>query len=196
MEILALRNGAQPVIPSLSHSFLVATPSLVGSHFGDSIIYVCQHDANGAMGFVINRMARMNARRLARTQGIPALPEVLDVPVFDGGPVAPEQGFVLHTDERKFESTLSVASGIVLSSSGDALRAALGHDKPAHVAIFLGYAGWGAGQLEGELEENAWLTAPASREVLFELPCELRRQQVAKMLGIDLRMLAARTGHA
>ncbi len=171
-------------------------PSLAGSHFGDTLIYLCQHDANGAMGFVINRMARMNARRLARTQGIPALPEVLDVPIFDGGPVAPEQGFVLHTDDRHFESSLPTANGVVLSSSGDALRAALGTDKPAHVAIFLGYAGWGAGQLEGELEENAWLTAPASREVLFELPCELRRQRVARMLGIDLRMLAIRTGHA
>ena len=196
MEILALRHGAQPVIVNLSHGFLVAMPSLVGSHFGDTIIYLCQHDANGAMGFVINRMARMNARRLARTQGVPVLPEGLDVPVFDGGPVAPEQGFVLHTDDRQFESSLPTANGIVLSSSGDALRAALSFDKPAHVAIFLGYAGWGAGQLEGELEANAWLTAPASREVLFELPCELRRQRVAKILGIDLRMLAVRTGHA
>lgn len=171
-------------------------PSLVGSYFGETIIYLCQHDANGAMGFVINRMARINARRLARTQGIPAIPEVLDVPVLDGGPVATERGFVLHSDDRQFESSLPTANGVILSSSADALRAALGSDKPAHVAVFLGYAGWGAGQLEGELEANAWLTAPASREVLFDLPCELRRQRVAKMLGINFRMLAIRTGHA
>ena len=196
MEILAVRYCAQSVMPNFSHSFLVATPSLIGSYFGDTIIYLCQHDANGAMGFVINRLARMNARRLARTQGVPALPEVLDAPVFDGGPVAPEQGFVLHTDDRQFESSLPTANGIVLSSSQDALRSALGFDKPAHAVIFLGYAGWGAGQLEQEVEDNAWLTAPANREVLFELPCELRRQRVAKMIGMDLRMLAIRTGHA
>lgn len=171
-------------------------PSLAGSYFGDTVIYLCQHDANGAMGFVINRMARMNARRLARNHAVSALPEVLDLPVLDGGPVAPEQGFVLHTDDRRFESSLPIANGIVLSSSQDALQAALSLDRPVHASIFLGYAGWGAGQLERELEDNAWLTANANRDVLFELPCELRRQRIAQMLGMDLRMLAIRTGHA
>jgi len=179
-----------------SHTFLVAMPALAGSYFGDTIIYLCQHDANGAMGLVINRMARMNARRLARNQAVPALPEVLDLPVLEGGPVAPGQGFVLHTDDRRFESSLPIANGIVLSSSQDALRAALGPDRPVHVSIFLGYTGWGPGQLEHELEDNVWLSIQANREVLFEIPCELRRQRIAKMLGMDLRMLAIRTGHA
>lgn len=181
---------------SLAHSFLIAMPGLAGTYFGNTVIYICQHDSNGAMGLVINRLARMNARRLARRLGQDALPGALEVPIHEGGPMSAEQGFVLHTDDRAFDTSVEIATGILLSSSPDALQAALSLDKPDYSAIFFGYAGWGPGQLESELDDNAWLTAPANRHVVFEVPCELRRQHLAKTLALDLRMLAARTGHA
>ncbi|MCP5180877.1 MAG: YqgE/AlgH family protein [Pseudomonadales bacterium] len=180
----------------LANRFLIATPGLAGGYFADTIIYLCQHDANGAMGLVINRLAHMSARRLARSQGLPALPEPLSVNVLEGGPVSPDRGFVLHSDEKTFESTLLITRGVALSSSEDALRAALGFESPRHVGVFLGYAGWGAGQLDAELENNAWLTAPASRSILFETPVLQRRQSLAHRLGFDPRMLAVKAGHA
>jgi len=181
---------------ALSHHFLLATPALAGTWFGESIIYLCKHDAEGAMGLVINREARMNARALARSLGMSPPPDALPITILEGGPVAPEQGFILHSDDRLFEASERPAAGIALSTSRDALEAAFSLDGPRHFGIYLGYAGWGAGQLDSELESGAWLTAPASRSLLFECAPQQRLTLAAQSIGIDLRLVATRVGHA
>lgn len=180
---------------SLTHQFLLATPALAGTYFGETMIYLCRHDASGAMGLVVNRLARMNARALARSVGLQPPADALSVTVMEGGPVSPEQGFILHSDDQVFESSQSPAPGIVVSTSKDALTAAFSLNPPAHAAIYLGYAGWGPGQLDDELEANAWLTAPVSRTILFDCPYDRRRAAAGAALGIDLRLLATRIGH-
>lgn len=180
---------------SLSHHFLLATPLLAGSYFAESVIYLCRHDDTGAMGLIINRSARMNARALARSIDIDPPPDILGITVLEGGPVSPEQGFILHTDDRQFENSKATAPGVVLSTSKDALVAAFGTHTPAHASVHLGYSGWGPGQLERELEENAWLTAPANRSILFDSPIDRRRALAGASIGIDLRFLATRVGH-
>ncbi len=181
--------------PTLIHHFLLATPALAGTYFGESIIYLCRHDASGAMGLMVNREAKMNARALARSVGLQPPADALAVNVMEGGPVSPEQGFILHSDDQLFESSQSTAPGIAISTSKDALAAALSLEAPTHAAIYLGYTGWGPGQLDDELEANAWLTAPASRTILFDCPIDLRRARASAALGIDLRLMATRIGH-
>ncbi|MBM4203943.1 MAG: YqgE/AlgH family protein [Gammaproteobacteria bacterium] len=181
---------------AFSHHFLLATPALAGTWFGESIIYLCRHDAEGAMGLVINREARMNARGLARSMGMSPPPDALAITILEGGPVAPGKGFILHSDDRLYETTERPAPGIALSTSRDALAAAFSLDGPRHSGIYLGYAGWGAGQLDAELEAGAWLTAPANRSLLFECSLEQRLTQTAQSIGVDLRLVATRVGHA
>lgn len=147
------------------------------------------------MGLIINRAGSMTAKALARSQGIQPPTDALTLNVLEGGPVSREQGFILHSDDRTFEGSLATAPGILMSNTREALIAALGTDAPRHASIFLGYAGWGAGQLEQEIEENAWITAPASRTILFECPIDRRREKAAAGIGIDLRMYATRVGH-
>lgn len=180
---------------SLSHHFLLATPALAGSYFAESVIYLCRHDDAGAMGLIINRPARTNARAIARAIDISPPPDILGIVALEGGPVSPEQGFILHSDDLLFESSQPTAPGVVLSTSKDALIAAFSTEAPAHTSVHLGYSGWGPGQLEQELDENAWLAAPASRSILFECPIDRRRALAGASIGIDLRLLATRVGH-
>ncbi len=171
-------------------------PSLAGSYFGGALIYLCEHNEEGAMGLIINRPGRLDLSELAKELSLPAPPLGARTLVVEGGPVSPEQGFVLHSGEQMFESSRSVADGIVLSSSADALRALVTPEAPHHAIIALGYAGWGPGQLDGEIEDDAWLTVQASRTVLFETPLEARLKQAAASIGIDMRLMARNTGNA
>jgi putative transcriptional regulator len=181
---------------SLSHHFLLATPALAGTWFGESLIYICKHNDEGAMGLVINRQARMNARALSRSLGMSPPSAALSLSILEGGPVAPEQGFILHSDDRLFEATERPAPGIALSTSRDALEAVFSVNGPRHVGVYLGYAGWGAGQLDAELDSGAWLTAPANRSILFECEIHHRLAEAAGSIGVDLRFVATRIGHA
>ncbi len=171
-------------------------PSLTGSYFGDALIYICDHDESGAMGLMVNRPASLDLWELAKELDLPKPAAEKHVYVLEGGPVNPEQGLVLHTDGYSFASSRAIAPGLTLSSSRDAIAAIAEIDGPRHALITLGYAGWGPGQLEQELAEDAWLCVDASRTVLFDTPLEQRRQAAAASIGVDMRLMARQTGHA
>ncbi|NNC54544.1 MAG: YqgE/AlgH family protein [Pseudomonadales bacterium] len=189
---------------SLRNQLLIATPSLDGGIFKSSVTYVCEHDANGAMGIIVNRPSNLVVQDiLADVCEQQPLEDVTAnaSPVLVGGPVGLERGFVLHKvgahdDPASWASSLRVCDEIVLTGSRDILIA-LGEGRgPEHYLVVLGYAGWGAGQLEEELAGNAWLTSPASTDILFSTPYHERAGAAAKLLGIDLASLASYGGTA
>ena len=182
---------------SFANQLLIALPSLADPNFARSVTLICQHDAEGAMGVVVNRASDYTLGEVLQQMGIqtddPALPAQR---VLAGGPVHPERGFVLHDGDRRWDSTLPVANGLAVTTSRDILEAIARGDGPAHATVALGCAGWGAGQLEHELAENSWLTAPARGDILFDLPLEQRWQAAAGQIGVDLMRMAGHAGHA
>ena len=181
---------------SLKNQFLLAMPGLTGSYFGASITYICEHNADGAMGLVINKPGDLTLVELLAQIGLDSSEVSIDVPVLDGGPVATERGFILHTDDRHFETSLDLGDGLMLTAAREILEAIAAGGGPNHYLVALGYAGWGEGQLENEIKENAWLTCPVSRSVLFETPFEDRVNKAAEVLGIDFRLISGQAGHA
>jgi putative transcriptional regulator len=181
---------------SLKNQFLIAMPSLTGSYFGATVTYLCEHNEDGAMGLVINRpsdltLIEMLAQLGLRTGGLAA-----EVPVMEGGPVARDRGFILHSDDKRFDASLDLGDGLMLTAAREVLEAIGDGVGPKDYLVTLGYAGWGAGQLEDELKENAWLTCPASLDVLFRAPFPSRVRQAAATLGIDFRFMSGQAGHA
>lgn len=183
---------------SLRNHFLIAMPNLEDPNFNESVTYVCQHDdTNGAVGIVVNRPGHFTFADIFVRLGI----EFDDSDrsqalVLTGGPVEPERGFVLHDAQTQFESTISVGSGIALTASRDVLEAIASGDGPPQALLALGYAGWGAGQLEAEIAANSWLSVEATPEVLFETPYAERWTKAAGLIGIDIRGISTYTGHA
>lgn len=181
----------------LANQLLIALPALADPHFARSVTLVCQHDADGAMGIVLNRTSEYTLGEVLEQMHIDSGDEALRArPVLAGGPVHPERGFVLHDGARTWDSTLVIADGLSLTTSRDILEAMARGEGPAHVTVALGCAGWGAGQLEYELVENSWLTVPADAELLFETPLEQRWQAAAGRIGVDLSRMADYAGHA
>ena len=184
---------------SLRNQFLIATPTLEDGIFKSSVTYICEHDEDGAMGIIINRPSDLKFNDLVKEFEAIETSELNTQPVMVGGPVGLERGFVLHqTPANTIEwlSTLQISSDVALTGSKDIL-AALGEGKgPDKFLFVLGYAGWGAGQLEQELMENDWLTSPATPEILFSTPYHLRAEAAAKLLGVDLSALATQPGNA
>ncbi|WP_372871063.1 YqgE/AlgH family protein [Shewanella sp.] len=185
---------------SLKNHLLIAMPSLNDGFFDRSVIYLCEHDAKGAMGLIINRPVGMSVRDLlAQLELLPdegiLLSEARDQ-VLVGGPVNPERGFVLHSTQSGWTNSSPLTDELMLTTSRDILSS-LGTDKaPQDFVVALGYAGWSAGQLEQELADNSWLTIPASDDILFALPHEDRWQQASKALGFELWQVSSQTGHA
>lgn len=183
--------------PFLTDHFLIAMPAMDDPNFHRSVTLICQHDANGAMGIVINRLADYTLGELLEQldlhSGNPVLSESA---ILAGGPVQPDRGFVLHDDGREWSSTLRVRPGLAVTTSRDILAAMAKGEGPEHVLVALGYAGWTAGQLEFELAQNSWLTAPADQAILFETPLDERWHAAARALGVDLSCLADYAGHA
>ncbi len=182
---------------NFSNQLLIALPALDDPNFSRSVALICQHDDEGAMGVVVNRASEYSlgdvlAQMNLETQD-PALASQI---VLNGGPVHPERGFVLHDGERQWDSTLAIGGGLALTTSRDILEAMAEGKGPEHVVVALGCAGWGAGQLEYELGENSWLTAPADVELLFALPLEQRWQAAGGRLGIDITRVTDYSGHA
>ena len=184
------------MIESLKNHFLMAMPSLNEGFFAGSLTYICEHNESGAMGIVVNQPLAMNLDQILEHLDIPHTPKAPAPAILAGGPVQSDHGFVLHNGGSAWDSTLQVASDIWLTTSQDVL-AAIGKDMgpPQHL-IALGYAGWGAGQLEEELARNSWLTVPASTDILFAVPCADRLQAAGQCLGIDIRLLSSAAGHA
>ncbi|WP_396435022.1 YqgE/AlgH family protein [Limnohabitans sp.] len=190
----------------LKHHFLIAMPGLEDETFARSVIYMCEHSARGAMGLIINKPSDISMRLLFDKVELPLRREdLMQNPVGHGGPVQTERGFVLHDpmsldkpeqDGSAYASTLSMPGGLEMTTSRDVLEALSSGAGPRRVLVTLGYASWGEGQLESELGENAWLTVPASAEVIFEVPMAERYDRALDLLGLKSWMLSPDVGHA
>lgn len=182
---------------SLSDQFLIAMPSLKDPNFEQTVTLICQHNDEGALGIVINRTVNLTVGEVLNQMDIPSqYYEASDTPVHYGGPVQSERGFILHRDLGNWQSTLPINDRIGLTTSRDILEAMANNQGPAHCLVALGYAGWGGGQLEHELAENAWLSGPADYDLIFSTPIEERWHAAARLLGVDLHVLSPETGHA
>jgi len=181
----------------LTNQFLIAMPGLEDPNFFHSVTYICEHNEEGALGLVINRPLDMQLGEiLQQIQLDQAEPEARQIQIHLGGPVQQERGFVLHEPLGEWDATLMVTDRIGITSSMDILEAIARNDGPERALITLGYAGWGAGQLEQEMVENAWLTGPAHPDILFNTPDEERWKAAAASLGIDLDLMSGEAGHA
>lgn len=182
---------------SLNNQLLIAMPGMVDPNFSTTVTLVCEHNADGALGIIINRPLNLNLGGLFEQLDVDdADRAIVARPVLDGGPVAKERGFVLHEPGRDYESSVPVSADIQLTLSRDVLDAMAAGDGPERTLVALGYAGWDAGQLESEMLENTWLSVPATPEIVFDLPYEDRWQSAARVLGIDLNQLSVDAGHA
>jgi len=181
---------------SLAHHLLVALPSLAEAPFARSVALICQHDENGSMGVLVNQPTDYTIGEVLAQMDITTDDEALRVRVvLNGGPVHPERGFVIHDDARAWESSLPVGDGLFLTTSRDILEAMARGDGPANALVTLGCAGWGEGQLEGELADNSWLTVPADADLLFHTPLDERWQGAASRIGVDMFRMTDYSGH-
>lgn len=182
---------------SLANHFLIAMPSLQDPNFSRTVTYICEHNDDGAMGIVINRPMDLTVNDVLDHMGIETgIGELSTAPVYQGGPVQVERGFVLHRPYQHWESSLEIAGDIGIATSRDILSAIAGGNGPDASLIALGYAGWAPGQLEHELGENAWLNGPADQSIIFHRPSEERWEAAAALLGVDLNLLSGDAGHA
>ncbi len=182
---------------SLSNHFLIAMPALDDPNFHHTTTYICEHDEDGALGIVINRPLNMRLVEILKHMDIePCSDAISSLPVYMGGPVQSDRGFVLHEPSGNWEATLKVTEKIGITSSRDILQAIAAGEGPDKAIVTLGYAGWGSGQLEQELAANTWLSGPASSEILFDTPSEKRWMAAAASLGVDLNLLSSDIGHA
>ncbi|MBO1538231.1 YqgE/AlgH family protein [Pseudomonas sp. OA65] len=181
----------------LKHHFLIAMPHMADPNFAHTLTYIVEHTANGAMGLVINRPQELNLADILEQLRPEVEPPLLcqHVPIFIGGPVQTDRGFVLHPSGPKFQATVDL-DGLSLSTSQDVLFAIADGVGPAKSLIALGYAGWEPGQLEAELADNAWLTCPFDADILFNTSSELRLEAAASRLGVNLSLLTSQAGHA
>lgn len=185
----------------LTHHFLIAMPAMADPNFARSLIYVCEHNDQGALGVIINRPLDMNLATLYERVEIPfdvthQHPGLGNAPVYFGGPVQTERGFVLHRPTGQWQSTLLVKEDVGLTSTRDILVGIGANGEPAEHLVTLGYSGWSAGQLEWEIAQNAWLTVSADPRIIFSLPSEERLTAAMQLLGIDFTRLSDVAGHA
>jgi putative transcriptional regulator len=170
---------------SYTHHLLIAMPMLGDPHFARSVTYLCQHDEAGAMGIAINRVAHIGLVEVLDQMGIQtALPQVAAQPVFIGGPVHSDRGFVLHEPCGPWLSSFQIRGGLCLTTSRDVLEAIAEGTGPQRYLVALGYAGWDEGQLESEILQNTWLTAPYNRDLIFKTPIEQRWQHAGNLVGV------------
>jgi len=182
---------------SLTNQFLIAMPGLMDPNFHQTVTYICAHNEDGAMGIVINRPLDLALGDvLAQMDLQPCNEEVGRIPIYQGGPVQTDRGFVLHRPDSEWSSSINVSEEIGVTTSRDILQAIAEGRGPARSLIALGYAGWAAGQLEQELKENAWLSGPADSDIIFKTPCQQRWEHAARLLGVDLQRLSSDIGHA
>jgi len=185
------------ITANLTDHFLIAMPGLQDPNFYHTVTYICEHNADGAMGIVVNRPMNIHLSDILEQMHIrctdPARPHQT---VYIGGPVSLDRGFVLHCSGRRWNSTLEITPRISITTSQDILEAMACGEGPAETLVALGYAGWSPGQLEQELSANAWLSGPADPAIMFDLPVEQRWHAAARLLGVDLATLSSETGHA
>ena len=187
---------------SLTNHFIIAMPSLNDPNFEQSVSYICEHNNEGAMGVVINRPTDLTFTELCEQLDIEITDnDTANYPIYDGGPVEVDRGFILHTPIGDWESTLEVTKDIGLTMSQDIIEAIANgyssdNNPPKHFIIALGYAGWSEDQIEDEIAANTWLNVPATDKILFNTPTENRWTAAAASLGINLQTLSSDIGHA
>jgi len=197
----------EPDSINFTHHFLIAMPGLEDDMFSKSVIYMCEHSERGALGLVINKPSDINLQKLFEKVELPLHRQDLTLaPVFQGGPVQTERGFVLHESvimpgseflhEPIYASTMTIPGGLEMTTSKDVLEALSSGYGPRKVFVSLGYSSWGKGQLESEISDNSWLTVEADPAVIFDTPVEQRYAKALMLLGLESWMLSPEAGHA
>jgi putative transcriptional regulator len=182
---------------TLAGQLLVAMPGMTDPNFEHTVTYICEHSEAGALGIIINKPMNMDLGEVLEQMSLATeTPELAAQQVMRGGPVQAERGFVLHDSSRQWDATTEVGHSIFVTTSQDILTDVAAGKGPERILMALGYAGWGAGQLEEELRQNAWLTVPASPDLVFGTPCELRWRAAATSIGIDPANLSLTAGNA
>ncbi|NIG98427.1 MAG: YqgE/AlgH family protein [Serratia symbiotica] len=186
---------------NLQHHFLIAMPSLQASCFTRSVIYICEHNEEGAMGLVINKPLEQCSVAMVLNK-LKIMPQIrdpainLEKPVFAGGPLADDCGFILHTPCQGFGYSMAISEQTMITTSKDVLETLGTPEQPDNVLVALGYAGWEVGQLEQEVLENVWLTLAADTDTLFHTPIAKRWRKAANRLGVDIHSIVNHVGHA
>jgi putative transcriptional regulator len=187
---------------NLTNQFLIAMPGMGDGTFAGTVVYLCEHTEKGALGLVINKPIDIKLRNLFEKVELTLDREDLaEAPVYFGGPVQTERGFVLHErldgdDGDHYNSSLKIPGGLEMTTSKDVLEALASGAGPKKVLVTLGYSGWGAGQLEDEMSRNGWINVGAEPGIIFDTPVEQRYDKALSLLGIDARMLSQEAGHA
>ncbi len=182
---------------NFSNHLLIAMPNMDDPNFYQTVTYICEHNEYGALGIVINRPTTINLSEVFDQMEITSSHDQINLlPVLYGGPVHQERGFVIHRPFGKWRSSFETSDEISVTTSRDILEAIAEGRGPTDLIITLGYAGWGAGQLEEELQKNIWLCTPAQANILFDTPYENRWNAAAKLIGFDMNALSGDTGHA
>ena len=194
---------------NLTNHFLIAMPGLEDASFARSVVYLCEHSERGALGLIINKPTDISLKKLFDKVDLSlGRADLADQPVYQGGPVQTERGFVLHdpitqgaegaeeAEESIYASTMTIPGGLEMTTSKDVLEALAEGAGPRRVLVTLGYAAWGEGQLESELAENSWLTVGADRTVIFDTPVDQRYDRALALLGLQAWMLSPEAGHA
>ncbi len=182
---------------NLVGQYLLATPSIQDPLFASSLVFMCEHSKEGSMGVVVNHLSDQTLENIFNQLDIECEhQDILDIPVFIGGPVKLQQGFVLHSAPTQWEKTINIGEGIYLTSSRDILEAIAHNTGPQKFIVLLGFSGWSAGQLEQELQDNAWLTARSNPDITFSADIDHKWQMAFDTLGFDLDSLSPISGNA
>ncbi len=189
---------------NLTNNFLIAMPSMLDTVFGGTVVYLCEHNANGAFGVVINKPTDMTTQvlfdrinlKLEINSGLNFADSIGERPVMFGGPVQIERGFVLHAPIKNYSSTLKVTEQIAMTTSKDVLEEVAHGNGPRRLLVSLGCSGWSAGQLESEIVLNGWLTVAADPVIIFDMPIAERFAAAVNLLGISPFMLTLESGRA
>jgi putative transcriptional regulator len=194
---MAKRPSSIPAESSLAGQLLVAMPQMADPRFARSVVYLCAHSADGAMGLVINRLIdSLTFDSLLEQIGVERTPAGGSMPIHFGGPVESSRGFVLHTTDYLQDSSLVIENDIALTATVDVLKAIAHGDGPRRRVLALGYAGWAPGQLDAEIQANGWLLVPADLDLVFDLDNDAKWQRAIAKLGIDVSLLSSEAGHA
>ncbi len=189
---------------NLTNHFLIAMPALADALFSKSVVYVCEHSPRGALGLVINKTADISMSNLFGKVALSLnRADLTDAPVFQGGPMQVERGFVLHDaainvpePQATYASSMTIPGGLTMTTSKDVLQALADGAGPPKVLVSLGYASWGEGQLESELADNSWLTVNADKSLIFDTPVNQRYDKALALLGLQAWMISSQVGHA
>jgi putative transcriptional regulator len=184
-------------LATLKGQFLLAMPSLLDPNFYQTVTCICEHNESGTMGIIVNRVHHsLTAKDIFEELTIVHGPGMDSIPIYLGGPVHLGEIFILHGPPFNWKASLMITPSLAMSNTRDILEAIARGSGPQTFIIILGCAGWGPGQLESEIKENAWLNYPIFEENIFEMPVELRWEEAVKKLGIDPTLLSDRAGHA